>query len=411
VFLLTEHKNFMNKNLKKTLSCSLAFGTILSGIIPVSATGETSTFTYETYSQETTYKSSDEKSWADDNLKETRERAVRKLKNTVVRSNYRRAEQSQIDSIISSATSQINNASSSESINAIVSNAQYKLKALKTDAQYSKEEKEEANRQLASKKASAKTELANYKNKANYRTEGQAQINSLLIQAGERIDNATNISSVDSLISTYKQKLDAIKTASQLNAEESKESAQNDSNTLKAKKASAKAELSKMVNLNNYSDAVVSQMEKIISNARTNIDNASSVGAIESILSQAKSQLNSVSQTNTHYTTQNKTGGVKTEGGSAFEQNADGTTVKNTSNQNSETSKKNENGETTKENTETETSKNETETTENTVEDGSSGAVKTSDNTPIESNTKSSITILGIATTLLAGVLLTKKSK
>lgn len=352
-------------------------------------------------------------------LESAKSSAISSVKNTVVRSNYRSAEQSRIDSIISSATNQINNSGSISSVNSVVSKAKSELLALKTNAQYTKEENQAANAALSQRKSNAKKELANYLNKSNYRAEGQAQIDSLLVQAGERIDNATNESVVNNLVSTYKQKLNGVKTSAQLSTSESQQNANNASKNLNSRKASGKAELSKLVNLNDYSDSVVSQMERIISNARTKIDNAKSVEEIDSIISGAKTELNSISKKNGFYTTKNKTG-------SAFESTSQGI-AKNTSNKNvesqqakSETSKKDDkqNSETKDKASEEETSTGnettnesttETESETETVADGSTSSVSTADTTPIEDNSTTNITILGIATALLSGVLLTRK--
>lgn len=353
-------------------------------------------------------------------LENAKSSAISSVKNTVVRSNYRSAEQSRIDSIISSATNQINNSGSISSVNTVVSKAKSELLALKTNAQYTKEENQAANAALAQRKSNAKKELANYLNKSNYRAEGQAQIDSLLVQAGERIDNATNESVVNNLVSTYKQKLNEVKTSVQLSTSESQQNANNASKNLNSRKASGKAELSKLVNLNDYSDSVVSQMERIISNARTKIDNAKSVEEIDSIISGAKTELNSISKNNVFYTTKNKTG-------SAFESTSKQGVAKNTSNknvesqqaknetskkddkQNSETKDKTSEKETTTGNETTNESTTETESETETVADGSASSVSTADTTPIEDNSTTNITILGIATALLSGVLLTRK--
>lgn len=347
---------------------------------------------------------------------------ISSVKNTVIRSNYRSAEQSRIDSIISTATSQINSAGSVSSVNSIVSRAKSELLALKTNSQYVKEENQAANAALQQKKANAKKELANYLNKSNYRAEGQAQIDSLLVQAGERIDNATSESVVNNLVSTYKQKLNRVKTSAQLSTSESQQNANNASKNLSARKASGKAELSKLVNLNDYSDSVVAQMERIISNARTKIDNAKSVDEIDSIISGAKTELNSIAKNKGFYTTKNKSA-------SAFESTSKQGKAKNTSNKKSNQTNKNEttkDGETTEETsgdaasglgamsedeTTTEETTTETESETETVADGSASSVSTFDTTPVENTSTASITILGIATALLSGVLLTRKKK
>ena len=394
----------MRKTVLKTLSCSLLVGSLF-GTIPVSAT-ETVTFSVEsnTTSRASTY------AWADDNLQEDKDRAIRNIKNTVVRSNYRSSEQSQIDSIISSATSRIESATSTSSINSIVSSAKTQLLALKTDAEYTREENEEAQRSLANKKTSAKQELANYKNKANYRKEGQAQIDSLLTQAGSRIDSATTEKVINSLVSSYKAKLDAVQTNAQLTAQENSQNSTNAASNLAQKKAQAKTELSSLIDKSQYSATQISQIEQVISSARTKIDQATSEASVDSILAQAKNQLGTITKNSSFFTTENRN--ANSSSGSAFEQT--NTSVTNTANSQTET----ENQETKAEETTregrvvssameepTDETKSETET----LEEDSAGAVSTADTTTSSSNANANLAIMGGAATILAGLVLTKK--
>ncbi len=129
---------------------------------------------------------------------------------------YRETEKAAIASILETANTAVNACETLAAINETVAAAKVELDALKTDAEYTAEE-------LATAKETAKADIAGYKNVEDYREAEQAEIASILEEANTKIDNATDVAAVETIVSETKVTLDALKTDAEYTEEEKEE--------------------------------------------------------------------------------------------------------------------------------------------------------------------------------------------
>lgn len=143
-------------------------------------------------------------------------------------------------------------------------------------------------------KASMKEELQSYKSVDAYRAEEKEELNKILNSAFLQIDGCSDKDSVDLVVRDAKRDIDELKTAAQRDAED-----------LADAKRTAKADLESYVGLldmNRYSDESANQIQSLALKARNDIDKATSIAEVNSILSAFKEAIK----------------GVKTNDGSTF---------------------------------------------------------------------------------------------
>lgn len=202
--------------------------------------------------------------------------AISEISNFVNKSDYRPAEQAQIDGIIADATEEINKAEDFAVIDSFVTSAKASLSSLKTDAEYFAEE-------LATKRTTAINEISSFVDKADYRTAEQTQIDSIISDTTEEINKTEDFSVIDNLVSSAKALLSALKTDADYIAEE-----------LVGAKEEAVAEISGMVNLSDYREAEVLVIEEIIAEYTALINSATAKSEIAGYVTAAESKLSAV---------------------------------------------------------------------------------------------------------------------
>ena len=126
---------------------------------------------------------------------------------------YRDAEKAALETLVTKANTEIDAATTSAVIEGVVTTFKAAVDQLKTDAQYKAEE-------LAAAKELAKTEINNYLSLSAFRSEEQETLTALINEYLGKVDAATEVSDITPLVSEYKTKASAIKTAAQYEAEE-----------------------------------------------------------------------------------------------------------------------------------------------------------------------------------------------
>ncbi|MBO5737197.1 MAG: hypothetical protein J6S04_05250 [Clostridia bacterium] len=204
---------------------------------------------------------------------------------------YRETEKAAIVSILETANTAINACETISAINETVATAKVELDALKTDAEYTAEELAAA---LAVAKETAKAELATYKNVEDYRETEQLEIASILGEANTRLDNATDVAAVETIVSETKATLDTLKTDAEYTAEEA-------AAALATAKETAKADLVAYKNADDYRTAEQAQLAAILETANAAIDACENEEAINAVAASVKTELDAL-KTDAEYT-------------------------------------------------------------------------------------------------------------
>ena len=195
-------------------------------------------------------------------------------------SEYREAEVAAMQTILANANTAIDAATSVTDINAIVENAKKDLDALKTAATHAEEEKVVAD---------AKAELANFKSETDYKATEWAAIQTIINQAYADIEAAIgDAEAISGIVATAKTEIDKVKTAAQVDAE-----------ALETAKKNAKDEVQSYYNALNYdlySDDAMATLSTYIKDAKDAIDDATTVDAINAIVTQFKANVDGVEQ-------------------------------------------------------------------------------------------------------------------
>ena len=244
-------------------------------------------------------------------LAETKTNAINEL-DAIDTSIYRQEEKEEVEAIIATAKTNINNAAAKEEVATLLANAKTAIAAVKTDAQKTEEELNEA-------KANAKAELEAYKNDEGLFRDAEVNRRLEIIASGkEAIDNAANKDAVNTALANAKGQIDALKTAAEYDAEEA-------FNNIKA---AAKQELDDYATAkgaNNYSTAGWQQIQGYVNTGKTQIDSASTdteakinqivasiKGLIDTVPTKAEEELetakeNAISDLNSYYNNIDKT--------------------------------------------------------------------------------------------------------
>ena len=206
---------------------------------------------------------------------EAREKAKGELASYKDKSDYRAAEQAEIDEILSDAYEQIEDSDSWAEMSEVVEDAKAKLDAVKTDEQLSYEEEQA---KLPAAKEEAKATLRNYKDKTAYREEEQAKIDEILENAEDEIDACERLAAIEEVVSKYKKQLDALKTDADYKAD----------GLIPAKKEALDriGELKASLDVTKYSDENLVKISELYRDATHGIENAESEEEIAEIVAE-----------------------------------------------------------------------------------------------------------------------------
>ena len=140
---------------------------------------------------------------------------------------------------------------------------------------------------LEAAKENAKEEIANYKDAEEYREDQQAELAAAIEAANAAIDAAETIDAVDAAVSEAMEKMDAIKTAAELDAEEA-------AAELAAAKKTAKEEIAGYKDAEDYREAQQAELEAVIEAANAAIDAAETVEAVTAAVNAAKTAMDAI---------------------------------------------------------------------------------------------------------------------
>ena len=216
--------------------------------------------------------SSDSWSQSAPSLEAAKLEAIDYLNNYVDLDNYSEENQTRIENTISMVTAQINSATTNEEVEQYLNNGIASIDAIPT--------------LLDEYKISAQQELNNYKSADLYRDEEKAELRTILNNAFARIDACTDKDSIDYIVMTTKQQIDALKTAAEYEAEE-----------LASEKRVAKTEIETYIGLleiGRYSDENAAKIQQLALKARSDVDAATSIEEVRQIVAQFKEDIKNV---------------------------------------------------------------------------------------------------------------------
>lgn len=207
-----------------------------------------------------------------DELDAAKEAAYLEIDSYASSSDYRETEQLLLAQYISECKSLIGNITDPANIAQIrveLDAAKDKIDALTTKAEYEAAE-------LAQAKADAKLEIENYKSDVVYREAEATERVNIIAECKSDIDLITDyedIDDIETLVELAKADIDKLKTDEEYKAE------------LAAHKVNTKAVVDSMVEtiINNYRSNEQGLINEAASNVKTNIDNAESIEAVDSL--------------------------------------------------------------------------------------------------------------------------------
>lgn len=209
-------------------------------------------------------------------LEKTKKDAITELENYVDKDDYREKEQKEINEIIDKAKEDINEATKIEDINSIKEKAEKEIDNLKTDKELTEE--------LEKTKKDAISELENYVDKNDYREKEQEEIAEIIETAREDINKATSIEEVNAIKETAERELDKLNTDAYLTYLEQLEKAKKD----------AINELENYVDKNAYREKEQQEIDKIIENAKEEINNVTKIEEVNTIKEAAERELDAL---------------------------------------------------------------------------------------------------------------------
>ena len=252
-------------------------------------------------------------------LAEAKSAAKTALEQYKAASDYRDAEKEQLASLIAEGGAAIDGASSTDAVETVLANYKGKIDELKTAAEYEKEEqaaeeaaRQEAARKLADAKDAAKTALEQYKAASDYRDAEKEQLASLIAEGGAAIDDAASIDAVETVLASYKGKIDELKTAAEYEKEEQaaeeekrkqeEEAARQEAaKKLAEAKSSAKTALEQYRSAADYRDTENEQLTDYIADGKTAIDAADAIDSVAAVLDEYKGKISAL-KTDAEYT-------------------------------------------------------------------------------------------------------------
>ena len=189
---------------------------------------------------------------------------------------YRTEQQSTLATAISNGKSAIDAATDITAVSTALANAKAVIDEIKTDAELTAEE-------LAAAKTEAKATLDAYVNINDYRAEQQTAIADAIANGKNAIDAATTKAGVTSALDSAKLSINAIKTDSEMTAEE-----------LASAKQVAKNALANYVNADDYREAQKTELSLAITTGNNAIDVATDIAAVNTALANAKAVIDEI---------------------------------------------------------------------------------------------------------------------
>ena len=196
---------------------------------------------------------------------------------------YRTEQQTALATAIANGKSAIDAATDITAVSTALANAKAVIDEIKTDAELTAEE-------LAAAKTEAKATLDAYVNINDYRTEQQTVIADAIANGKNAIDAATTKAGVTSALDSAKLSINAIKTDSEMTAEE-----------LASAKQVAKNALANYVNADDYREAQKTELSLAITTGNNAIDVATDIAAVNTALANAKAVIDEI-KTNAEFT-------------------------------------------------------------------------------------------------------------
>ena len=189
---------------------------------------------------------------------------------------YRTEQQSTLATAISNGKIAIDAATDITAVSTALANAKAVIDEIKTDAELTAEE-------LAAAKTEAKATLDAYVNINDYRAEQQTVIADAIANGKNAIDAATTKAGVTSALDSAKLSINAIKTDSEMTAEE-----------LASAKQVAKNALANYVNADDYREAQKTELSLAITTGNNAIDVATDIAAVNTALANAKAVIDEI---------------------------------------------------------------------------------------------------------------------
>ena len=256
----------------------------------------------------------DEKLLAD--LKDSKDAAIRDLKDYVSRNNYGKNEKKQVDKLIEDYTKIMDGAKSRTEIKEIFNKALDDIRKVKTiddlNAEKEQSNKQATENELKERKEAAKRDVQNSVAGKHYRTTQKAMIDEAMEDYFKLIDEQMTIEDVDKAKEEAIKGLAKIKTDEEIKKEESaelskqkqreesikaqmsKDEESRKAEELKEAKSNAKSSIENYVNLNNYKWAQQQEIKGIIKEYDSLIDKATDTTQINSYVATAKNKMDSV---------------------------------------------------------------------------------------------------------------------
>lgn len=189
---------------------------------------------------------------------------------------YRTEQRTDLATAISNGEKAIDAATDITAVNTALANANAVIDEIKTDAELTAEE-------LAAAKSEAKATLDAYVDIDDYRAEQQTAIANAIATGKNEIDAATTKAGVTSALDSAKLSIDAIKTDSEMTAEQ-----------LASAKQVAKNALANYANAEDYREAQKTELSSAITNGNNAIDAASDIASVNTALTNAKAVIDSI---------------------------------------------------------------------------------------------------------------------
>lgn len=189
---------------------------------------------------------------------------------------YRTEQQTALATAIANGKSAIDAATDITAVSTALANAKAVIDEIKTDAELTAEE-------LAAAKTEAKATLDAYVNINDYRAEQQTVIADAIANGKNAIDAATTKAGVTSALDSAKLSIDAIKTDSEMTAEE-----------LASAKQVAKNALAAYANADDYREVQKTELSLAITSGNNAIDAASDITAVNTALANAKAVIDGI---------------------------------------------------------------------------------------------------------------------
>ena len=209
-------------------------------------------------------------------LASTKANAKAELDSYANANDYRVDQQALLVSAIANGKVAIDGAADISAVSTALANVKAAIDEIKTDAELTAEE-------LAVAKAEAKSALDAYVDLDDYRTEQQNAIANAIADGKLAIDAAMAKAGVTSALDSAKLAIDAIKTDSEMTADE-----------LANAKQTAKNALATYANAEDYREAQKTELSSAITNGNNAIDSASDIASVNTALTNAKAVIDSI---------------------------------------------------------------------------------------------------------------------